>query len=514
MAGSVEQDGREVDGSVAESREAVVRHLIRGLILRLFAANLVGASLVAIYLSVVSPPRALIDSSEVAFFAALTLAYLGLMGLFGVRNGKRIAAPVLVWVVQNRVPTSEQRRLTLAQPHRQSLWVFVYWVGAAVMFAPLNFLPGFDNPPIYVAQVIIAVLLGGLTTTALSFLFIERSLRPIFALALADDVPEEPRTVGIRLRLIASWALGSGIALLAILLMLAASRRSDETGLFGPILFLALIGLVAGWVMTTTAADSVVEPVLAVRKALSRVQHGDLDFEIAVDDGAEVGILQAGFNEMVAGLRERRRLQDLFGRHVGTEVARDALQRGIRLGGEQREASVLFIDLIGSTHLAQLRPPDEVVALLNAMFRSVVRTVEAEGGSVNRLEGDGALCVFGVPIEQPDHAARALRAARTLRKAILQLAKQYPEVDVGIGVSSGTVLAGNVGAEDRFQYTVIGDAVNEAARLTAVAKKRRSRVLASRETLQRAGDEGACWMRSQTVQLRGRATPTDTYEPA
>ena len=133
----------------------------------------------------------------------------------------------------------------------------------------------------------------------------------------------------------------------------------------------------------------------------------------------------------------------------------------------------------------------------------------AEGGWVNKFEGDGALCVFGAPDAQPDHAARALRSARSLRATLAQL----DDVDVGIGVSAGIVVAGNVGAEQRYEYTVIGDPVNEAARLTDEAKRHASRVLASESAVRSAGDEASHWSCAGSVLLRGRSAPTTVYAP-
>jgi adenylate cyclase len=222
--------------------------------------------------------------------------------------------------------------------------------------------------------------------------------------------------------------------------------------------------------------------------------------------------LQAGLNRMVAGLRERQRLRDLFGRHVGVQVARQALER-TGLGGEQRQASALFVDLIGSTALASRRPAHEVVATLNALFDAVVEAVGAEGGWVNKFEGDGALCVFGAPTDQPDHAAQALRSARALHVRLLELRTQYPSLDAGIGVSSGVVVAGNVGAEERYEYTVIGDPVNEAARLVEEAKLQPTRVLASQASVEAASDEGRSWSKVGELMLRGRSAPSCAYVP-
>src|SRR5206468_1783520 len=180
---------------------------------------------------------------------------------------------------------------------------------------------------------------------------------------------------------------------------------------------------------------------------------------VPVDDDGELGLLQAGFNHMASGLRERERLRELFGGYVGEEVARRALESG-SLEGEERDVSVLFVDVVGSTALAERRPPVEVVALLNRFFDAVVRVVDDEDGWVDKFEGDAALCVFGAPMEQLDHAARALRAAIGLRNAL----RSVEGLDAGIGVSSGIAVAGNVGSARRYEYTVIGDPVNEAAR--------------------------------------------------
>ena len=126
--------------------------------------------------------------------------------------------------------------------------------------------------------------------------------------------------------------------------------------------------------------------------------------------------------------------------------------------------------------MALAMPPTEVVRLLNRFFRVVIEVVEDEGGFVNKFEGDAALCVFGAPAATPDPAGQALCAARRLAD---RLDREVPEVGFGIGISAGSAVAGNVGSEQRFEYTVIGDPVNEAARLSDLAKERSERVLAS-----------------------------------
>jgi adenylate cyclase len=249
-----------------------------------------------------------------------------------------------------------------------------------------------------------------------------------------------------------------------------------------------------------------------VRDALRRVEAGDLGARVPVFDGSDLGLLQAGFNRMNDGLREREELRDLFGRHVGEDVARAAMERGIELGGEELEVAVLFVDLVGSTSMAAERPPQEVVAKLNEFFGVVVDVVEDCGGWINKFEGDAALAVFGAPLPLDDAAGCALKAARTLAERI---AAELDELDAGIGVSAGRAVAGNVGAESRFEYTVIGDPVNEAARLCELAKEAEGRVLASADALEGAREEEARrWREDEVVTLRGRSRETRTAVPA
>jgi adenylate cyclase len=248
-----------------------------------------------------------------------------------------------------------------------------------------------------------------------------------------------------------------------------------------------------------------------VRDGLERIARGELEVNVHVDDASEVGQLQAGFNRMAEGLRERQRIRDLFGRQVGEEVAHAALSAGVKLGGEEREVAALFVDLVGSTSLALALPPTEVVRVLNRFFRVVVEVIEAQGGLVNKFEGDAALCVFGAPVRREDPAGDALKTARDLAA---KLSKELPEIDFGIGVSAGVAVAGNVGAEQRFEYTVVGDPVNEAARLAGLAKERPERVLASTAALERAVEaEAEAWSVTEEALLRGRLAPTQLAHP-
>jgi adenylate cyclase len=481
---------------------------------RLAAANLVGSVTVFVYFQYVSRPpvtSAAEHRHDAQVSIAVFVAYIAASVVIFRFAAQRVYPRDYAWAAEGRAPTAAERETVLHEPLRLGAVSLATWLGGAVLFIGLNL--AFGNPAAVLVRLGVGIVFGGLTTSTLAFLLVERTLRPAFAYVLAGGAPRTDRYLGVRPRLMLSWAVGSGVPLLGI--ALAVGGPSHPADPAGAVVFLVAVGVIGGWLSMFVAARSVADPIEAVRHAVRQVSEGDLAAEVTVDDGGEVGLLQAGFNQMVSGLRERQRLRDLFGRHVGDEVARQALERGMGLGGEQREASALFIDLVGSTTLAAERPPHEVVATLNAMFDAVVRAVAAEGGWVNKFEGDAALCVFGAPSDQPDHAARALRAARGLRAALDSRREEdlLAGLDAGIGVSSGIVVAGNVGAEERYEYTVIGDPVNEAARLTELAKQQPGRVLASERAVLAANGAAGDWAVVGEFELRGRGGPTCAYAP-
>ncbi len=474
------------------------------------AANLAGAVFVFVYLVRIAPSaraRHGIEPDVIAFSSFAVCAF-ALEAWWSQVSWNR----ALGWLAEKRAPTAREQEATLRLPLREAARSSVAWAVGALFFALFaGFVDGVGGEAVRCGLTIVD---GGLITCAVVFLLFERALRPAFAHALAGESPQSVVSIGVRPRLLLTWALGSAVPLFGLAaLPYAAAHATVHRNIGGAVLALSLVGLLVGSLMTVVSARSVADPLAVLRDAMTRIGDGQLDVSVAVDDGGEVGLLQHGVNEMVAGLRERHRLADLFGRHVGPEVARLALEQGSGLASEQRSATAMFVDLVGSSALAEVLSPYEVVETLNAFFDAVTAAVGAEGGWVNKFQGDGALCVFGAPAEQPDHAARALRAARSLRGRLERLRIAHPGIDAAMGIASGTVVAGNVGTDQRYEYTIIGGPVNAAARLTDLAKSRAGRVVASATSIERAGDEAACWTSLGSVALRGHSSPTVIYEP-
>lgn len=493
------------DGTVLTAVRAVTAIAIT-------CANLVGTTIVFVILIWVIPTETPGKDDPTVLNLILAGAYILVAIPIGIMWSLSRLRPSRRWMKEDRDPTPAEQRNLLRSPLHVFFVMALLWGLAAIIFGGFNML-------IYSVElgrkVVITTLLGGLATSALAYLLTERLSRPAAVRALAVHPLDDPAMPGVTVRTVLAWALGSGVpmfglATVGVSVLIDHDLSRDQLAV--AVLALTGTGLVIGFLCMFIAARGMAAPIISVRHAVTQVGKGDLDVEVPVYDGSELGLLQSGFNEMVTGLRERERIRDLFGRHVGEEVAREALERGEGLGGETREVGIVFIDMVGSTELASTRPATEVVELLNAFFGVVVETVDEHGGWVNKFEGDAALAVFGAPQEIDDPAGRALAAARQMAE---RLDTEVESVEVGIGVSWGEVVAGNIGGAKRFEYTVIGDAVNEAARLMELAKQREVALLASSDAVEAASeDEAGHWELGDEVELRGRSRPTRVATPS
>lgn len=407
---------------------------------------------------------------------------------------------------------AQARKDTLmAIPLRMAIIHGAVWMIAGILLVVINL-----SAPWLATTLGVSVLLGSFVTSAVAYWVGTRILRPFVAEVLTVSPPTTARGPGPRLRAVLAWTLGTGVPLLQLLLVGASALIIDYSGHRLALVVLALGGCAAVSGLAVTAFTGAVsaDPIDEVRRGMGRVEQGDFDVKIPVFDASELGLLQAGFNTMAGGLREREQLRDLFGRHVGRDVARLAEQSASQngphatLGGVSCEAAALFVDLVGSSRLAERMSPEELVALLNEFFAVVVDVVERHQGLINKFEGDAALAIFGAPVASADYADQALAAARELGRQLNQTG-----VRAGIGVSAGMVVAGNIGESRRYEYTVIGDPVNEAARLTEVAKGEGG-VAASGGALGRAAEaEARHWRTLRSTVLRGRDSATDIVVP-
>ncbi len=479
----------------------------------LVSTHLVGAAVVVVLSTLVVRPTELTRASTVALAIAVPV-YVVLAVTVGVVSATVVGLRTLRWASRGEEPTPRERRTTLRLPWRLTLIQAGLWAGALVLFTLLAVL----YQPDRVLSTSFTIGIAGLVVSAVAYLLSEFGLRPVAARALSGEMLRDGHgLVGVRRRLVVFWAIGTGAPVMGLVvaaLVFLADDQLSATRFSGIVLALAGVVLVFGLLVTVLSIRAVVAPITSVRRALLRVGEGDLETEISVYDGTELGLLQAGFNEMVRGLRERERLRDVFGRHVGQEVAAAAADGLVELGGQTRTVTILFVDLVGSTTYATEREPGEVVATLNRFFGVVVAEVSREGGLVNKFMGDAVLAVFGAPVDLDDHAGAGLRAGRRIAA---RLAEEVGEVRAGIGIATGPAVAGNVGEESRYEYTVIGDSVNSAARLCELSKDPPDgledgapMLLTTRDSVEAAPqEERRHWRDAGTTTLRGRSDQTE-----
>jgi len=498
-------------GRVAESQSRRRVRIQIILTVLVVVANLLGIGVAMLLVTVAIPQPSVFDDAPLWLTFGVVPAYVAVALALGAYWITRRTVLALRWAIEERRPTPDDERNTFLAPWRVAIVDLILWGVGAVLLTTLYGLVDV----VFIPRFLVVVSFCGVLVATGSYLLAEFALRPVAAQALEAGPPPRRLTAGIMGRTMMVWFLGSavpviGIALLAIFQVMM--RNLTEVQFAVGELIIATATLIFGCILMWILAWLTATPVRVVRAALQRVERGDLWGNLVVFDGTELGELQRGFNTMVAGLRERERVRDLFGRHVGREVALAAERERPKLGGEERHVAVVFIDIVGSTELVTSRPPAEVVSVLNQFFGIVVEEVDRHRGLVNKFEGDATLAVFGAPNHLDSPEDQALAAARSIAD---RLSEEMPECQAGIGVAAGQVVAGNVGARERFEYTVIGEPVNAAARLCELAKARPGHLLATAEALQGASEhECARWSLGETVTLRGHEDPTRLASPA
>jgi adenylate cyclase len=265
--------------------------------------------------------------------------------------------------------------------------------------------------------------------------------------------------------------------------------------------------------LTVLLTRSVVDQIDALREGTAQVTGGDLNARVPVLTTDETGDLAASFNAMVAGLSERERLREAFGAFVDPQVVQRVMEAGTTdLEGEEVEVSVLFLDIRGFTALAERSGAREVVQRLNVFYGHVVPVLERHGGHANKFVGDGLLGVFGAPKRLPDHADRAVLAALDI---VLTVRDVYGEtLRVSVGVNSGPVLAGTIGGGGHVEFTVIGDAVNTAARVEEVTRETGDDVLVTEATRALLTLPFRGFDERPTVALKGKSERVRLYAPS
>jgi class 3 adenylate cyclase len=267
---------------------------------------------------------------------------------------------------------------------------------------------------------------------------------------------------------------------------------------------------------------SLLRPMRILSGAMGQVAAGNLNVRAPVISNDEAGEVTGRFNTMVEGLRERERIRETFGRYVDESVAATILARQGEAAGEVGEATILFTDIAGFTTIAEYLAPNELVAALNEYLETVLEPIRRNGGVVNTFIGDGLFASFNMPLACPDHACAAVQAAIDIQRAVGDRTFGHFGVALAtrVGISTGNVIGGSVGAGQRMSYTLLGDTVNLAARLEALNKEYGTRILVSQSTRDACGGRfafaslGSAAVRGLSGQIAVFSPDSNLQEPS
>lgn len=371
------------------------------------------------------------------------------------------------------------RRRAINLPWWGMLVAGVCWLLCIPVFLlALLYAPGTLDARLFI-HLPISLLIAALIALTHSFFSIELvSQRLLYPILFQDTQPATvPGAFPLSLRGRGlMWAISAGICpIISLLLLSLAEQGSGLTNVWFTV-SVAGVGIVFGLVTAWMVGQSVVEPVEVLQHAAQAVAAGNLDIRVGLLRADEFGPLIDEFNHMVYELKEKQRLQETFGRHVGQKVAQQILQLDPSLGGVEQELTVLFADIRNFTARCTTSTPQQVVLMLNLFLTEMVEIVEQRhGGMVNKFLGDGFMALFGVGEEQGHHAASAVAAGRDMLLSLerinqsLGIEGQLP-LAMGIGIHTGPAIVGSIGSPQRLEYTAIGDTVNIASRVEALTK--------------------------------------------
>jgi class 3 adenylate cyclase len=416
------------------------------------------------------------------------------------RGARDEAATIEAWVALATLPVEYFRRM------RKYPFLFVYLPFVAFMTWELK-LKAYSFLILAVAGTVVI-----LAAAIVRFFTIEIVSRPVLE-RIAEDLPSDFKLDAPGLSLL--WRLLAVVPAINVItgvVVAGLSNHGRNLSNLGISWLIAVgIAFTFSFELAILAVRSLASSLGDLQRATERVRAGDYSARVPVVSTDETGELAQSFNTMVEGLDERERLRDAFGAYVDPGLAERVLSEGVDLKGEDAEASILFLDVRDFTAFAERAQPHEVVSLLSELWELVVPVLLEHGGHANKFIGDGLLGVFGVPDRHPDHADRAVAAACEIAKLVGE--RYAGRVTVGIGVNTGHVVAGTVGGGGRVEFTVIGDAVNTAARVEAATRDTGDDVLITDATRAAVTRDRFEFEGRPTVPLKGKAKEVRLWAP-
>lgn len=283
------------------------------------------------------------------------------------------------------------------------------------------------------------------------------------------------------------------------------------------------VGTVIGFLIGFLFSVGISRPIRMLQDATREIEQENFGYSVKISTLDEFSLLGNSFNSMIEGLAEKKRIRNALDKSVSTEVANHMLEADVKLGGKKKKATILFSDIRGFTTLSEKLDENDLITLLNAYLTSVSQSIQKQSGTIDKFIGDAVMALFGVPVPRPSHALDAVVAALEMSASLQSFNEEVAsdfgcEIAIGIGINTGTMVAGFVGSEDRLNYTVLGDEVNLSSRLEGLTKYYGVSTIISEAThreIQQLDDprkDGLVFRELDNVQVKGKTVGVRIYE--
>ena len=358
--------------------------------------------------------------------------------------------------------------------------------------------------PVLLAAGLVAAGYGTILTYSIAEFLVRPAVEDIAA-TLPDEFDFVRNGLPLRKRLLISlpvFTVASGMVVAALITDGGGTRM-----LLASVGAALGAGLALSLELTVLLGRAITNPIARLRGALARINDGDYSVRVPVVSTDELGDLSHAFNLMARGLAEREQIREAFGTYLDKDVAGFILSGQFPEGGVEVDVSIMFCDVPAFTPFAESVSATEVISSLNELFEILVPIIGRHGGHVDKFMGDGLLAVFGAPENFPDHADRALAAGLEIVEAI---GRRETPLKVNVGINTGRVVAGSIGGAGRLNFSVIGDAVNVAARVEAATRETGDELLVTRATRDALAQPAEMVSRG-SIPLKGKSEPMELF---
>jgi adenylate cyclase len=279
--------------------------------------------------------------------------------------------------------------------------------------------------------------------------------------------------------------------------------------------YLMVIVLASAILIVFFYGRSITGPIIRLVGATREIIKGNFHINIKASSKDEIGNLTDSFIQMGRGLEEREKIKDAFGKFVNKDLAEQVMKGTIKLGGERKEVAVFFSDIRSFTAISEKLEPEEVVEFLNQYMTRMVKCVNDTKGVVDKYIGDAIMAVWGAPVSTGNDTENAINGALMMRKTLAEFntgrgGDKHPVIRIGCGINTGPVLAGQIGSEERMEYTVIGDTVNLASRIESLNKPFGTDILISEDAYKKVKEIFAI-EKMQSIKVKGKSEAQNVY---